>query len=420
MALFPRNNKEPVQVMKPSKRFLAIAAIVSALALAAFFLLRPTPQPPIRIGVLHSLTGTMATSEMPLVDAVRLAIEEINAAGGLLGRPVEMVVADGKSDDKIFAAEAERLIATEKVSALFACWTSSCRKAVKPVVEKHHHLMFYPLQYEGLERSSNIYYLGSAPNQQIIPGTLWAFDMLGKRVYLLGSDYIFPRAANLIIKGLAKAGEANIMAERYLPLDAADFNAVIAELKALKPDIVLNTLNGDSNLHFFHALKEAGLGKLPVMSFSVEENLLQMLGKEAFHPEHYATWSYFMSQPGEANQHFVAAFKKRYGAERVTSDPMVAAYAGTVMWAHEVQDNQTDDTRVIRAALSDESLAAPSGILAMDIATRHLWKPARIGKVRADGQFEIVWESRELIRPDPFSELHQMAEWQGLLAGMPQ
>lgn len=406
--------------MKPFSRFLAIAGLVSASALAVLFMLSPASQPPIRIGVLHSLTGAMATSEAPLVDVVRLAVEEINASGGLLGQPVEMVVADGKSDDRVFAAEAERLITTEKVRALFACWTSSCRKAVKPVVEKHRHLMFYSLQHEGLEQSPNIYYLGAVPNQQIIPGVLWAFNNLGKRGYLLGSDYVFPRTANLIIKDLIRAKKGSILAERYRSLDGSDFSEIIAEIQALKPDVVFNTLNGDSNRHFFRALKGAGLGKLPVMSFSVDENLLQMLGEEAIHLEHYAAWSYFMSLSGEANQRFVEAFKKRYGAGRAISDSMETAYAGVHLWAQEVRGAGRSDPALINRALINGSIAAPSGILAIDSSTRHLWKQARIGKVRADGQFVVVWNSSDLIEPEPFPELHSYAEWQQLLKGLEQ
>jgi urea transport system substrate-binding protein len=189
---------------------------------------------PIRIGVLHSLSGSMATSERPLVDAVRLAVEEINAKGGLLGRPVEIVLADGASDWPRFAAEAERLISQERVSALFACWTSACRKAVKPVVEKHQHLMFYPVQYEGLESSPNILYTGAAPNQQIIPGTRWALEHLGQRVYLLGSDYIFPRAANRIIRDLVEAGGGSVLGERYLPLGESDMRPALDDIRRLQ------------------------------------------------------------------------------------------------------------------------------------------------------------------------------------------
>ena len=257
-----------------------LVAPLALLLLAGLWLRHSSAPPPIRIGVLHSLSGTMAASEHPLVDAVRLAVEEINAASGLLGRPVEMVIADGQSDARIFAAEAERLIATEHVSALFACWTSACRKAVKPVVERHRHLLFYPLQYEGLEHSAHIHYTGAAPNQQIIPGTRWALDTLGKRVYLLGSDYVFPRTAHLIVRDLVRAGHGSVVAERYRPLGDADFSAIVAELRALRPDVVLNTINGDSNGHFFRALHAAGLDDIPVVSFSVAEDGLAAIGPE--------------------------------------------------------------------------------------------------------------------------------------------
>jgi urea transport system substrate-binding protein len=396
------------------RAFTLVVAIAVAVVLVAFLLFRPQAVSPIRIGVLHSLSGTMALSEQPLVDAVRLAVEEINAAGGLLGRPVEMVVADGRSDDAVFAAEAERLIVSEQVSALFACWTSACRKAVKPVVEKHRHLMFYPLQYEGLEQSPAIYYTGSAPNQQIIPGTRWALDTLGKRVYLLGSDYLFPRAANLIIRDLAQANGGTVLAERYRPLGEADFSAIIADIHALKPDVLLNTINGDSNTHFFRALRDAGLDTLPVVSFSVAEDGLKAIGVDAFHPNHYAVWSYFQSLPGEANQRFVAAFQKRYGTDRVTSDPVEAAYVGVRLWAQAVRETGTDAPELVNRALLQQSTAAPSGIAAVDRGTRHLWKSVRIGKARADGQFDLVWHSGEPMRPAPFPDYRSQREWQQL------
>lgn len=393
---------------------MVLSAFTLATVLGIFLLLRSDPVLPIHIGVLHSLSGTMAVSERPLVDAVRLAVEEINAAGGLLGRPVEMVVVDGRSDDGVFAAEAERLIVSDKVSALFACWTSTCRKAVKPVVEKHRHLMFYPLQYEGLEQSPAIYYTGSAPNQQIIPGTRWAMDALGKRVYLLGSDYLFPRAANLIIRDLVKADRGVVLAERYRPLGAIDFSAVIAEIRALKPDVVLNTVNGDSNTHFFRALHEASLGAIPVVSFSLAEEGLKAIGPEAFHPKHYAVWSYFQSLPGDANRRFVAAFQQRYGAGRVTSDPIEAVYVGVRLWAHAVRDAGTDEPEQVNRAMLQQSTDAPSGITAVDRGTRHLWKQVRIGKARTDGQFELVWNSGDALRPDPFPDYRSQFEWQRL------
>jgi len=402
--------------MNSHHRHTVLFALTLAALLGVFLLLRPPTAPPIRIGVLHSLSGTMAASERPLVDAVRLAVEEVNAAGGLLGRPVDMVVADGRSDDGVFAAEAERLIVAERVSALFGCWTSACRKAVKPVVEKHHHLMFYPLQYEGLEQSPALYYTGSTPNQQIIPGTRWAVDAFGKRVYLLGSDYLFPHAANLIIRDLVKTDGGTVLAERYRALGDADFSAAVAEIRAMKPDVVLNTINGDSNAHFFRALHAAGLGAVPVVSFSLAEDGMKAIGSDAFHPNHYAVWSYFQSIPGEANRHFVATFQQRYGSDRVTSDPVEAAYVGVRLWAQAVSDAGTADPEQVNRAMLQQSMAAPSGIAAVDRSTRHLWKPVRIGKARADGQFELVWHSGEALRPDPFPDYRSRFEWQRLLA----
>jgi len=402
--------------MSSGRRNLVLSAFALAAVLGSFLWMRPDPALPIRIGVLHSLSGTMAASERPLVDAVRLAVEEINAAGGLLGRPVEMVVADGRSDDGAFTSEAERLIVSEHVSVLFACWTSTCRKAVKPVVEKHRHLMFYPLQYEGLEQSPNLYYTGSTPNQQIIPGTHWALDALGKRVYLLGSDYLFPHAANLIIRDLVRADGGTVLAERYRALGESDFNAVVAEIRAMKPDVVLNTINGDSNVQFFRALHAAGLGAVPVVSFSLAEDGLKAIGSEAFHPNHYAVWSYFQNIPGEANRHFVAAFRQRYGSDRVTSDPVEAAYVGVRLWSQAVSDAGTADPEQVNRAMLQQSMAAPSGIAAIDRSTRHLWKPVRIGKARADGQFDLVWHSGDALRPDPYPDYRSRFEWQRLLA----
>lgn len=402
--------------MIPPRNRVALFILALAVGLGLFLLFLPVAVQPIRIGVLYSLSGTMAASAHPLVDAARLAVEEINETGGVLGRPVEMLVADGRSDANTFALEAERLIAEEKVSALFACWTSACRKAVKPVVEKHRHLMFYALQYEGLEQSPNILYTGSAPNQQIIPGTHWALDKLGKRVYLIGSDYVFPRTASFIIRDLVVANKGSVLGERFLPLGNANFATVIAEIRALKPDVVFNTLNGDSNLHFFRALHVAGLGQVPVMSFSLAEEELKAIGPEHFHPNHYAVWSYFQNLPGSDNQRFVAAFRQRYGPGRVTSDPVAMVYANVHLWAQAVRDAGTDDPNEVNRALLRQSMSAPSGIVAVDRSTRHLWKPARIGQARADGQFDLLWESGSALRPAPFPEYRTRSEWLRLVA----
>lgn len=402
------------------KRISAIAVVVTVGLLVVVALAWKSFQdkPTIRIGVLHSLSGTMAFSEKPLVDAVRLAVEEINRHGGLLGRPVEMVIADGRSDWNVFAAEAERLIEKERVSVLFACWTSACRKALKPVVERHRHLMFYPVQYEGLEQSPHILYTGSAPNQQIIPGARWALNRFGKRVYLVGSDYVFPRTANLIIRDLVNAADGKILAERYLPLGSMAVEELVEDIHRQKPDVVFNTVNGDSNSHLFTALEKAGLKDLPLVSFSVAEDEQKAMGGAQL-TQHYGVWSYFQSLPHEENRHFVAAWQARFGAGRVTSDPVEAAYVGVHLWALAVQDAGSPEPQRVNPALVRMSFNGPSGIAAVDSATRHLWKAVRVGKVGRDGQFEQVYASSTPLRPAPWPAYRTREAWQQLLEGNP-
>ncbi len=394
--------------------------MVVALAVGILWLQqRPAKAPPIRIGVLHSLTGTMAASEKPLVAAVELAIQEINTGGGLLGRPVEIVLADGKSDWDTFASEAERLIVQEKVSALFACWTSACRKAVKPVVERHQHLMFYPVQYEGMEQSPNILYTGAAPNQQIVPGTRWAMQQFGPRVYLIGSDYIFPRTANRIIRDLVDASGGTVLAEQYLPLGSRDIDAVIADLRRRAPAVVLNTLNGDSNAAFFDALVAAGLSHLPIVSFSVAEPEMLAWGGGRL-TRHYAVWNYFQSTTGPANQHFVTAFKRQQGPEACTSDPVEASYVGVHLWANTVREiGYADPLHVNASGLLRQSFAGPGGITSVDAATRHVWKRVRIGQVKSNGQFSEVYASSHTIRPAPWPVYRSREEWQTLIKVQP-
>lgn len=402
--------------MQNHLRVIAVLVLIGALIIAGL-VIRPyysSVAEPVKIGVLHSLTGTMAVSEKPLVDAVRLAVEEINAQGGLLGQSVEAVVADGKSEPKVFAAEAERLIEQDHVSVLFGCWTSACRKAVKPVVEKHEHLLLYPVQYEGMEQSAHILYTGAAPNQQIVPGTRWATQKFGLRVYLVGSDYVFPHTANIIIGDLINASEGKILGERYLPLGATDVAEIIRDIARKKPDVVLNTLNGDSNAAFFAALAKAGLNDLPLVSFSVEESGMQAWNGGQLN-QHYAVWSYFQSLPGEGNQRFVNAYRVRFGADRVTSDPVEAAYVGVNLWAQAVRDVNSIEPGRVNPALLRQSTRSPSGIAAVDADSRHLWKMMRVGKVRSDGQFEQVFVSVAPLRPMPWPGYRSRDAWQVLL-----
>lgn len=389
-----------------------------ALALLAAALLLPAAaapgDEPIRIGVLHSLTGTMAESEKPLVDAVRLAVEEVNASGGLLGRRVEAVVADSRSDPAFAASEAERLLRGRRVDALFGCWTSACRKAVVPVVERAQGLLFYPVQYEGMEMSRHVVYTGAAPNQQVIPGTRWALENLGRRVYLVGSDYVFPRTANAIVKDLLRIADGTLLGERYLPLGSGDAAAVVADVRRLRPDVIVNTVNGDTNRALFGALLSAGLGETPVLSFSVTEREMGAFGGAAL-ARHYAVWAYFQSLPGEVNRRFVARFKGRFGAGSVTSDPVEAAWAGVHLWAQAVREAGETAPARVNDAIRHQSLHAPSGILSVDASTRHLWKMVRVGRVRPDGQFDVVWSPPSPVRPNPFPVYRTRTEWESLL-----
>lgn len=395
-------------------RLLLIPLLATGLALAAWWLTPPAAAP-IRVGVLHSLSGTMAPSEAPLVEVLQLAAAEINGAGGLLGRPLELVVADGRSDWPTFAREAERLITEEGVSVLFACWTSACRKAVLPVVEKHQHLMFYPVQYEGLEQSPHLIYTGAAPNQQILPGARWAMETFGRRVYLVGSDYLFPRAANYLIRDLVSAGEGEVLAERYPPLGSQDFAAIGEEIARLAPDVILNTINGDSNLAFFRMLADKDLQAIPVLSFSVAEAELQAWGNAARHPYHYAVWSYFQSLPDPANQAFVQRFQQRFGRDKVTSDPMEASYNGLRLWANAVREQGSTDPAEINRAMGRQSVSGPSGEIAIDEQTRHTWRRVRIGQAQQDGQFLILESSPLPVRPAPYPGYRSKQDWEAII-----
>ncbi len=379
--------------------------LIPVAMLVLFFLYRQhqIASPVIRIGVLHSLTGTMAGSEAPLVDAVRLAVEEANQSGGIRGAKIEMIVSDCRSDANYCAAQAEKLISRNKVDALFGCWTSACRKAVKGVVEKHHHLLFYPLQYEGFEQSPDIFYTGAVPNQQIIPMAAWAMQTRGRRAYLIGSDYIFPHVANQVVRKLLFAQGGEVAGERYLPLGSQDFDQVAREIASVHPDFVLNTLNGDSNRHFFLALRKAGINArdIPVFSSSIAEAELASM-EPGLMAGHYAAWNYFESVKSAENRAFVENFQRRFGMNRVLDDPMEAAYIGVHLWVNAMREADSSNISAIKAELDKQAMNAPEGIVAVDADTHHLWKMVRIGRIRPDGQFDIVWQSGRSIGPRPY------------------
>ena len=396
--------------------FALLALSLALGAVALMWVWRGRSPDPIRVGVLHSLTGTMAISERAVVDATLLAIEDVNRSGGVLGRHVEAVVRDGASNATTFATETERLIVQDRVAATFGCWTSASRKQVKPIVERERHLLFYPLQYEGLEQSPYIVYTGAAPNQQIIPAVRWAADNLGRRFYLVGSDYVFPRTANAIIQHVVNILGGKVVGEDYLLLGSRDTAAIVERIQKAQPDVILNTINGDSNVAFFEGLHRAGMtpNELPVMSFSIAETELSTMN-HAHVEGHYAAWNYFQSISREENRAFLSRLHEAYGPSRVASDPMEAAYIGVHLWAHAVRDAHSIDTEEVRRALGDQSFPAPEGVVYVDPETQHTWKMVRVGRIKSDGQFDIVWDSGKPVRPVPYPSYRSRAEWEAFL-----
>ncbi len=371
---------------------------------------------PIKVGILHSLSGTMAVSEKSVADATLLAVEELNRRGGVLGRKVKAVIIDGRSDWNVFASQAENLIRSHKVSAVFGCWTSACRKTVKPVFERLDHVLFYPVQYEGLEQSPNIIYTGAAPNQQIIPATKWTIDNIGRRIYLVGSDYVFPRTAHAIIRTQVAALNGQIVGESYVPLGGTGFSEILADIIEKKPDVIFNTINGDSNLAFYRQLRKAGVqaDQLPVMSFSLAEAEVQAIGPELVAGD-YAARNYFQTIESEKNKEFVQKYRQRFGKDKVTTAPMEAAYFGVFMWAQAVEESGSVLYRGFRDALLGQTMNAPSGVVYIDPNTQHTWRSVLIGKVRSDGNFELIWDSRRPVRPVPYPGFLAKARWEEFL-----
>ncbi|GLI93776.1 urea ABC transporter substrate-binding protein [Methylocystis echinoides] len=403
-----------------SKGVVFVAAIV-VLAALWFGLdwMFPADAAPIRVGILHSRSGPMAISENSMVDAELLAIDEINANGGLLGRKILPVIADGKSDWPTFAREAERLITQENVSVIFGCWTSASRKTVAPVIEKHGQLMIYPMAYEGLEQSPNIIYTGAAPNQQVIPAIKWSLDHIGRRIYLIGSDYVWPRSINEIMKDTIRALGAELVGEDYIFFGSSNVAKAVERIKAAQPDVVLSSVVGDSNRAFYQALTEAGLTatKLPVVSVSIGEEELRSLPIASLQG-HYSAWSYFEAIKTPENARFVQNFRARYGANRVTGDVIATSYFSVRLWAKAVQEAQSLDVERVRRTMLTETLDAQEGLISVDPYTQHTWRSFSVGKIRPDGQIELVWTINHPIRPVPYPPTRTKAEWEAFLSAM--
>ncbi|PZN95946.1 MAG: urea ABC transporter substrate-binding protein [Alphaproteobacteria bacterium] len=380
-------------------RFLSLAGLLATTpAIAA--------GPPVKVGVLQSLTGTMAISEVTVKNAELLAIAEINAKGGVLGRQIQAVVEDGASDPATFAQKAGKLIQQGGVVTVFGGWTSASRKAMLPVFQRNASLLWYPVQFEGNECSPNIIYTGAQPNQQIVPALTWATAKGHKKYFLIGSDYVFPRTANLILKKRIAAGKMTVAGEDYVPLGGTEFSAVIAKLRAAKPDIVFSTLNGDSNVAFFKQMAAAGLtsAKLPVMSFSIAEQEAQAMGPALVNGS-YAVWNYFQSIQTPENKAFVAAYKAKFGAKAAITDPMVHGYVNVWLWKAAVEKaGSFDPARVRKAAVTLAAIPSPMGPVKL-APNQSLVQRAYVGQLQPDGQFKIVSQSPGMIAPEPYDAL---------------
>lgn len=369
----------------------------------------------IKIGSLHSLSGTMAISEKTVRDSVALAVEQINADGGVLGKQIVPVVEDGASDPAVFAEKAQKLITSDCVAAIFGGWTSSSRKAMLPVVENADALLYYPVQYEGLEASENIFYTGATTNQQIVPALDYLKEEGIESMYLVGSDYVFPQTANRVIKAWAGANDVEILGEDYTPLGSTDFSTIVNKVRTANPDAVFNTLNGDSNVAFFREYSNAGLSAedTPVVSVSIAEEEVKGIGATNIEGQ-LTSWNYYQSIDSPENNSFVSAFKAKYGDNRVTSDPMEAAYTSLFLWKNTVEKAGSFDVAAIQDAADGVSFDAPEGTVTIDGSNNHIAKTAIIGEIRPDGLIYEVWSSGEPIEPDPFLETY---DWAGELSG---
>ena len=371
---------------------------------------------PIRVGILHSLSGTMAQSESPVVDALLLAIEQTNQAGGVLGRKVEPKILDGKSDWPTFAEQAERLLVEHQVSTVFGCWTSASRKTVVSLFEEQNNLLIYPVQYEGIEESPNVVYMGAAPNQQIIPAVHWAYETQHyQKFFLIGSDYVFPRIASEIISDQLEELQAELVGEAFVPMGSSDFGPAIQKIKAAKPDVILSCINGSSNTAFFKQLRaDADLAEVSTLSFSIGEEELRFM-ETAKMTNDYAAWTYFQNIQTPLNEQLLQDFHTKYGPQRVFTDPMAAAYFGFKLWAQAVTDANSDDPVAIRRAMLSQRIDTAAGPVRIDAATQHTYQTPRIGKVMPDGQFEIVWMADAAVAPQPYPDSRKASEWRAVL-----
>lgn len=371
----------------------------------------------VKVGVLHSLSGTMAISETSLRDVVLMAVEEINASGGVLGKKVEPVVVDPASDWPLFNEKAKELITVHKVAVTFGCWTSVSRKSCLPTFEEYNQLLFYPVQYEGEEQSLNVFYTGASPNQQLIPAAEYMMKEGYKKFYLLGTDYVFPRTANKVLKAflLAKGVPSSNIIEEYTPFHHQDYQTIVGKIKSFAAGseaCVMSTINGDSNVPFYKEFSNQGLSSAdcPIMAFSVAEDELRSMDVPPL-VGHLAAWNYFQSIDNNDNKKFVKRFKDYCvgknlpgGSKRVTDDPIEAAYFGVYVWKAAVEKAGSFKVDDVRKAVYGLEFDAPGGKKSMHHDNQHTLKPVYIGEILKDGQFKIISQSDGLVSPAPYSK----------------
>mgnify|MGYP001254028365 CR=1 FL=1 len=360
-------------------------------------------QQTVKLGLLHSLSGTIALAEASLVDAEKLAIEEINAAGGVMGHQIVPVIEDGASENPVFAEKARKLLQRDKVAAIVGCYTSASRKAVLPALNQAKGLLYYPTYYEGQEQDKFVIYPSQEATQSVIAAVEWMAREKGKTFFLVGSDYIYPRTCNKIAKPTIARLGGKVLGEEYAPLGHTEFSSIITKIRAAKPDCIYSTVVGGSNVAFYKQLKAAGLDgeKQTLLSTVVSENEIDGIGKDNA-VGYYACMGYFQSLKNPVNERFIKAFHAKFGADRVIGDPMQCAYNSVYLWKAAVEKAGSFDVDKVIAASSGLEIDAPEGKVRVHEKNHHVWKKVRVGRARADGQFDIVWESPSLIEPNPF------------------
>ena len=386
------------------REVLKSAAAISALGSAT--LTQPAAaQDVVKLGILHSLTGTIALAEASIVDAEKLAIDEINASGGVLGKKIEPIIEDGASDWPTFAEKTKKLLQRDKVAAIIGCYTSASRKAVLPALNQLHGLLYYPTYYEGQEIDKSVIYTSQEATQSVIAAIEWMAKQQGKTFFLVGSDYIYPRTCNKIAKPTIARVGGKVLGEEYAPLGHTEFSSIINKIKSAKPDWIYSTVVGGSNVAFYKQLKAAGLDgeKQKLLSTVVSENEIDGIGKENA-VGYYACMGYFQSLKNPQNEKFVKAIKAKYGADRVVGDPMECAYNAVYLWKMAAEKAKSFDVDKVIAASSGITFDAPEGQIRVHASNHHVAKKVRMGRARADGQFDIVYESA-MIEPNPFPKL---------------